>query len=277
MLSNKLILKFLDTKDNNSSGHQISINKNEKSLAEYTNTLTIHADCHASNLGLFGGLLALLLIMITTIIFFSTIDQKEFHNIGVIIYTMQFAILTIFSVITIPLAYRKIRQLDIVNKHHLDNSATAMDDLLVLLPLPFYYIFCILAIRAEAEHLTHNSIALILTYILNIIQVTFQSPFLIDGIRRCSNRKRLRFEKPGKGLVTFALILNIGSWILLTFEIKSVDKYHPMQQFYGKFIWMIISDTCLPLILFYKFHSSVCLSDIWKHAFKKDEHNSQLS
>lgn len=127
--------------------------------------------------------------------------------------------------------------------------------------------------RREISEDAVNSIFLIIIYILNIIQVTIQTPFIVDGIRRCSNSKRLRFSKPGKGLITFALILNIAVWIFVTFEIKSVDKYHKMQKFYGKFIWMVILDTCLPLMLFYRFHSSVCLSDIWKHAYEKDESN----
>ncbi len=239
----------------------------------YKSTLSINADCHASNVGLFGGLLTLLLILTTTVIFFTTINQKEYTNVGVGLYTLQFGILVLCSVITIPMAYKKIKRLDIVSHHHLDNSATAMDDFLVLIPLPFYYVHHVLSIRAEVNKASVNSIFLILIYILNIIQITIQTPFIVDGIRRCSNNKRLRFSKPGKGLITFALILNIAVWIFVTFEIKSVDKYHNMQQFYGKFIWMIILDTCLPLMLFYRFHSSVCLSDIWKHAYEKDESN----
>jgi len=69
------------------------------------------------------------------------------------------------------------------------------------------------------------------------------------------------------------LILNITLWILNTFELKSVDKFHGSPEYYGELNWMIISHTTLPLMLFYRFHSSVCLSDIWKYGYEKDETN----
>ena len=142
-----------------------------------------------------------------------------------------------------------------------------------MIPLPFFYVHHILCIYSESKYGSINSIIMAIIYVIHLIQVTLQTPFLMDGIRRCSNDKKLRFKKPGKGLITFLIIVNVAMWILVTFEIKSVDKYHSMPKSFGKFTWMIILDTCLPLMLFYRFHSSVCLSDMWKHAYEKDEVN----
>src|SRR5699024_4694341 len=110
-----------------------------------------NADCHASNLGLFGGLLSLLMILTTTILFFTTIKNKEYKNVGITLYTTQFGFLTLCSLISVPLAFRQTRRLNVVNHHHLDNSATGMDDLLLLVPLPFFYIHHILCIWSEVN------------------------------------------------------------------------------------------------------------------------------
>lgn len=249
----------------------------ENSLGEeeihYKSAISISADCHASNRGLFGGLSTLLITFITIVIFFTTIKQDKYSEVGIGIYSAQIGVLTIMCFIVIPLAYRQMRRLDVVGHHHLDNSSTAMDDLLVLIPIPFYFIHYILSIVAAASVGKGNNIFLIIIYVLTMAQVVVQSPFLVDGIRRCSNNKKLRFKKPGRELITFALILNITLWILNTFELKSVDKYHGMQEYFGILNWMIISHTTLPLMLFYRFHCSVCLSDIWKYAYEKDETN----
>lgn len=237
----------------------------------YRSNITINADCHASNLGLFGGLFSLLMVLTTTIVFFTTIKHQEYKNVAIGLYSAQFGFLTLCCLIAVPLAFRHTLKLNVVNHHHLDNSATVMDDLLLLVPLPFFYVHHILCIFSEIKNGTANGLILAFIYALHLTQVTLQTPFLVDGIRRCSNERKFRFKKPAKGIITFLIIINVSLYFLVTFEIKSVDKYHSPAQYYGKWMWMIILDTCLPLMLFYRFHSSVCLSDMWKHAYEKDE------
>jgi len=205
------------------------------------------------------------------VIVFATIKQEVNGTIGVTIYSVQIGSLAILSILVMPIAYSRIRKLDIINPKRLKDSSIAMDDLLVLVPLPFFVTHYLLSIIAEVQETTPNNLFLTFIYFLTIIQVLLQSTLIVDGKRRCSNNRRLRFTKPGRGLITFIIVLNLAIWILNTFERKSVDKYHSPHNFYGKFIWMIITHTTLPLILFYRFQCSVCLSDIWKHAYEKEE------
>jgi len=101
-----------------------------------------------------------------------------------------------------------------------------------------------------------------------VIQVILQTPCIIDGLRRCSNTEELRRAKPGRELVTFLIICNLAMWIIETFEIKSVYAQHEQISFYGSILWTLLSHMTLPLTLFYRFHSSVCLVDIWKSAYE---------
>lgn len=95
---------------------------------------------------------------------------------------------------------------------------------------------------------------------------------IIDGLRRCSNSRDLRLVKPGRGLITFLVVCNVATWITETFEIKSRDITDAKGVFYGDVWWTIIEHMTVPLTMFYRFHSSVCLVDIWKSAYQPAVH-----
>lgn len=238
-------------------------------------SLLLTVDCHASNKGLFLGLAILLIILITVIIFFSTIHKDVSTHFGVVIYTLQILLLTLSCFVIIPIAYYQMRnQLDVVNYKHRNNSFMMMDDILILIPIPFYFIHYTCSAIASLminNSMECNNLTLIGIDILTIIQVMIQSPFIVDNLRRCSNNPSVRFRKPGRELVTLILILNVTLWILNTLELKTVEEYHATHEYFGEFFTMILSHTTLPMMLFYRFHSSVCLSHIWKYAYEKDE------
>ena len=74
-------------------------------------------------------------------------------------------------------------------------------------------------------------------------------------------------------MVTFLVIANVALWFSQTFEVKSV--FNPIDiryDYYGKTLWTILGHVSLPLMMFYRFHASVCLADIWKFAYEKGGH-----
>lgn len=241
----------------------------------YARGLSMNIDCSNSNRGLFLGLAILLLCIITIIVFFATIHKGIYTSIAVFTYSVQIAVLTVSCFVVIFVAFRQIRKLDIVHQDHRDNAFTMMDDILVLIPIPFYFVhhtLCSVAtVYDHSGEYEANNYLLAAIDILTVLQVMIQSPFIVDGLRRCANRSQVRFKKPGRELITFLLILNVALWILNTFELKSVEVYQASHHYFGEFNSMILSHTTLPLMLFYRFHSSVCLSNIWKYAYEKDE------
>ena len=52
----------------------------------------------------------------------------------------------------------------------------------------------------------------------------------------------------------------------------------PQVKFYGgEWVWPIITHVSMPLAIFYRFHSTVCLCEIWKKSFKyKTLHNAYV-
>lgn len=119
------------------------------------------------------------------------------------------------------------------------------------------------------------SLILVLNFahlLFQVTQVLIQTPMIIDGLRRCSNCRELRKKKPGRELLTFLIVCNVAMWITMTFEIKSHDLEDERYEFYGKVLWSVIGHLCLPLMMFYRFHASVCIVDIWKYAYEHGGH-----
>lgn len=118
------------------------------------------------------------------------------------------------------------------------------------------------------SQIDHFKLITVLLNIIVMIEVLVQTNFIIDGMRRCSESRYMRFKKPGRELITFAILLNITYWIVATFETKSVEQYKTEIEYYGPLPYMFISHTTLPVMLFYRYHSSVCLTEIWNRAYK---------
>lgn len=110
-------------------------------------------------------------------------------------------------------------------------------------------------------------------YFTQIIQVLIQTPWIIDGLRRCANAPILRQRKPGRELVVFMTIANVALWVYYTFSVRTVSVQDERYEFYGYVLWSILNHLSLPLIMFYRFHASVCLVDIWRHSYEPGEHN----
>lgn len=250
----------------NSNPHHLRHTISQDALGDdqiaYQSNLVINADCHSANKGLFIGLFLLLTSIVTVIVFFVCMTTEGYQEKAVIIHTAQEGILTMICLLAVCFSFYQIRKLDVS-----ENPITFLDDVLLFIPLPFYFIHGIMSIIAEFSTQNYSRLAL---HILVTLQVVVQTPFIIDGLRRCSNTHNLRYKKPGREVITFLIILNLTLWVVNTFELKSVEHYHGQEEFFGDLVWMFIGHTTLPLMLFYRFHSSVCLADMWKSAYEKE-------
>lgn len=228
----------------------------------YESNVVISADCHAANKGLFSGILVLLTSIITVIIFFVVLQGENFKVVGGTIYNCQEGILTALGLLASIVAYFKVIQLD-QNAH----PVTFLDNFLLFIPLPFFFIHAILCIMAEL-HLS-DTFRIVLR-VVALVQIIIQTPVLVDGLRRCSNSHVLRYRKPGREIITFLLILNVTQWVVFTVQQKHIDDLIAAKVVYGD-LWSFIGHATIPLMLFYRFHSAVCLADIWQAAYHKGE------
>ena len=98
-------------------------------------------------------------------------------------------------------------------------------------------------------------------FFFQVIQVLVQTPFIADGLRRCSNTRVTRLHKPGRELITFLIVANVALWVAETF--LAGHRIHP-----DNLLSTVLGHMTQPLTMFYRFHSSVCLVDIWQSAYQ---------
>ncbi|XP_046395456.1 proton channel OtopLc-like [Ischnura elegans] len=226
----------------------------------FTSNLVIHADCHSANKGLFAGLIILVGSVVSIILFFVAMADKEYVETGLVVNAITELTLLVVMTLTSGVAYHQISRLDI--NHH---PVSFLDDLLLFLCIPAFFLYAIFSIVPAVEKTSYLSIT---NTILQVIQVLLQTPFIIDGLRRCSNSLHFQRLKPGRELITFLVVCNVAMWFIETFEIKSQAVRDDRNEFYGSVLWTMLSHMTLPLTMFYRFHSSVCLVDIWKSAYE---------
>lgn len=108
----------------------------------------------------------------------------------------------------------------------------------------------------------------LLAEIFSFLQTSLQTIFVLDSWwRRCSNVEQ-SLEKPGRELITFLIVSNMALWTINSLE-KNKAEFNPDQiAFFGDWAWTIITHISMPLAIFYRFHSTICLFEIWKNAYK---------
>lgn len=91
---------------------------------------------------------------------------------------------------------------------------------------------------------------------------------ILEASRRQASSVDQMMKKPGRTLITFLLVLNLAMWIVNTFELKHAENHTIHATYYKGIAWKIIIHFSLPLLIFFRFHSTVCLADVWSSAYR---------
>jgi len=138
-----------------------------------------------------------------------------------------------------------------------------------------FNVFCI--VGGQLTPLESNPWILV-TPLLCLIQLLLQTLFILDASKRVIANSELARRKPGREIVTFLLVTNLAMWLINALEKSRGDSHPHLLRFFGVWGWTIITDISMPLAIFYRFHSTVCLCEIWKKAYKarKFSHEDRL-
>lgn len=90
---------------------------------------------------------------------------------------------------------------------------------------------------------------------------------VMSGMRRYPSKASHVTDMPGRGLLTFLVVGNVAVWVFRTVQAKELSLQKTQSVFYGDLAWLLLMNVNLPLLLFYRFHSSVCLADVWAIAY----------
>ncbi|XP_068210723.1 proton channel OtopLc-like [Palaemon carinicauda] len=234
----------------------------EDNSRDLASNLVIYVDCHASSRGLFTGLLMSIIAVISIILYIVFSLSESTLEEALLINSISNIIITSIMIVATLFAFHYLRFLDVI--HH---KISAADDILLYICLPsvfLYAFFIMVPYGIDGDYLA------VTVDVLRILQAVLQTALIVDGLRRCSNSSELRRKKPGREVIIFLVVMNVATWLLMSFQIISVQGNALLYKFYGKEVWTAVSHMTLPLSLFYRFHSSVCLADIWKDAYEAE-------
>lgn len=220
-------------------------------------------DCARAHKGLFVGILILVLTIISLILFFVLISRPDFVALAVTEVTI--CELLIYGTATIATI------IGMIQIRHLQYDwyrSFSLDDILLVGAQTGSFLYNIFTVIAGHFTLRSDDMLVPLNALASIVQTACQTLFILDASRRQAITQEHIRKKPGREIVTFMLVVNLAMWAISTLE-KSRAESHPIQlNFYGLWAWTIITHVSMPLAIFYRFHSTVCLCEIWKRAYK---------
>ncbi|OQV15296.1 hypothetical protein BV898_10527 [Hypsibius exemplaris] len=230
-------------------------------------------DCDHASHGLFAGIVVGVLTMVGIILFFVLIDQDA-DKVG---YDDHVAVLMgeVMEIIlnSLGLLSTGYCMFQFVNHFSYTSEERGVEkqltDALLYICMLGVYSFCVVTLIGTFRA---NSVVEVLSFAsasLQLVATSMQTVFIIDAGRRTVKRTfRSRGMKPGRQALTFLLFLNFALWATDVFCALRIDASPVQRDLFGAHGWAVILHITVPLMIFYRFHSTVCLVDIWKRAYK---------
>ncbi|CAG5009371.1 unnamed protein product [Parnassius apollo] len=227
-------------------------------------------DCSHAHRGLFAGILLIVFTIISLIMFFVLANNSKTINDAIFEVNICELILYTLTILASTAALKQMRALPYKRK---SQAVLGLDTSLLILAQTGMFVYCMFSLIGSHHTMYSNhstGITGFFSEFLSLNQTILQSLFIIDAWwRRCSTSKQRRV-KPGRQLVTFLLVANMAMWAINTLE-KNRAEFRPAHlAFYGPWAWTIITHVSMPLAIFYRFHSTICLFEIWKNSFKNN-------
>ncbi|KAM3172831.1 hypothetical protein ACTXT7_013729 [Hymenolepis weldensis] len=223
-------------------------------------------ECQHAHKGLFAGLLLFVSTLFALALFYTYL-QRDNHLEALVVFQVTDIVLLSFGVMAVSIVLYQMRVLCL---RQLSEESAFDDDLILvgLLGVLFYNMFLLVpALETTGQHQVAGCL-FIFKAILEILQALLQVFLILEASRSQAANERQMIEKPGRTIATFLLILNLAMWIVGTFGLKHAEKYSIHRTHYTDIAWKIITHLSLPLIIFFRFHSTICLADIWINAYR---------
>lgn len=240
------------------------ISNNNKSAYHFS------VDCSRAHRGMFAGILIIVLTIISLIMFYVLSDVPAYHQKATFEVTVTEIIVYAITAIAVLLAYMKMRDLRFAQHPGIPLDCTLL--LLAQSGVFIYSIFSIIgtafAIRLESDEAIGGGAEAIVAEVFCLVQTCAQTMFIFNAwYRRCKSARQTR-AKPGRETITFLLVANMALWFINTL-VKNRAMFRPTHlRFFGAWAWTIITHVSMPLAIFYRFHSTICLFEIWKTTYK---------
>lgn len=218
---------------------------------------------------MFFGFILLTACVVSIVLFFYWLDNGSESSADLIFHIMDF-VLKFFMLIAVVIATVQIRPLG----YGSDDNNT-IDHILLLLSFAGLFLLELFTLTISMsvlvnDDVTRDHVMNSVNVILGVVQGVIQALFLINGMQRHALTDKQVSEKPGRGCITFLVAANVATWLFKTIQEKKLFQ-EDGTEFFGDASWAIMLNITLPLLLFFRFHSSICFAHMWHAAYHKSE------
>lgn len=225
----------------------------------------LNVDCSNSSRGLFLGIIVFVASVIILITFFVLVRTDMHMDVAVRLDHLGDVAIYVVTIVSVILAFHRTHGMRPSDK----DQPSMFEDALLVLSLTGVFILCVSnVISGVLTTAKRHGHLIILSNSLKVIQGVVQTVFLLTTMHKCVRKREQAQKKPGREFVTFLLICNIAFWGTSIFEVQRSEANPVQADFYGPVAWNIITHISLPFSILFRFHSTVCLANIWKHAWK---------
>jgi hypothetical protein len=213
------------------------------------------------------------LFVVTGCVIFLTIREGDLHtnlNISTYIYLSSDLVAMFSCLVAVCFGFKYIHRL----KFHPMEEDCFDDKLLVLAQFGVFTYSTMLAISAIANlaaGFQDTMYLYLIRAILNFVQSGLQTIFVLDSMRRCAGHDDQVRKKPGRAIITFLIMVNLSMWLVNTFEMEKAEVSGVRIVYFDRVSWSVVSHMLIPLVIFYRYHTTVCLSDVWVKAYEKNK------
>lgn len=221
-------------------------------------------DCSRAHHGMFAGILVIVLTIISLIMFYVLNQYRSYHTMATLEVTICETVLYVLTSLAVLGAFIRMRDL----KFSQSFGGMPLDCTLLLLAQSGVYIYCMFSIIGCYFSLDEGGIYGLVAETFSIVQTSMQTLFILNAWwRRCRSAQENR-QKPGREICTFLLVANMTMWSINALVKNRAMFRRTHLQFFGEWSWTIITHVSMPLAIFYRFHSTICLFEIWKSTYK---------
>lgn len=244
-------------------------------------TATAQVNCDKAHKGLFLGLLVVVLTLVAVSCYFvfgagrgyfRGPDDADFYS-GFIFFFTELALLLLATVAVVLgfVQFRRLRFSPVGPGGAGDQPETALLVFAlsgVIAMKSFHSVAAVSAMAIRAPERDLPGLLAVVTAAAVLVEVLLQTVFLADTLRRSVQSAAQRRAKPGRAVVTFLLLVNAALLVVSVFESEKAEYERVYAPFYGRLAWSSIRHLTVPVQIFYRFHSVVCVSEIWTNAYR---------
>ncbi|XP_070851061.1 proton channel OtopLc isoform X2 [Drosophila suzukii] len=232
-------------------------------------------DCSQSHKGLFFGIMIIVMTIISMIMYFVLYTQPGYELVATQEVTLWETFMYFMCASAVITGMILMRDLRYIKDNSDDHHSMDLDNLLLIVAqtgVYLYGMFSILGSYFAKWDTVPDRVEGIIAEVFGVVQTSLQTMFILHAShRRCKGNKQVR-RKPGREIITFLLVANIAIWFVNTL-IKGRAVFRETHlEFFGVWGWTIITHISMPLAIFYRFHSTICLFEVWKVTYKAKAH-----